>query len=203
MFGLQHPLTCKPWTTLSNPCNKVRAKYFSKEVFLRLPSCVFIMRRLFMRLSLILCRCDAEWWCRWLYNTRINAKIDLFPSNAFLKGSQVFGADIGIPFLSAVMEPLPGVKISFPSEDNQIIITMWILASQTASVFWSASDISEWSWPWLKCGVMVNAGGNGEPSSNPKRSRFIFTNPSDRAGYDTRSIFKRSLTGLNSEFSFS
>ena len=28
-------------------------------------------------------------------------------------------------------------------------------------------------------------------------------NPSARAGYDTRLIFKRSLTGLNSEFSFS
>ena len=27
--------------------------------------------------------------------------------------------------------------------------------------------------------------------------------PSARAGYDKRSIFKRSLTGLNSEFSFS
>ena len=27
--------------------------------------------------------------------------------------------------------------------------------------------------------------------------------PSARAGYDTGSIFKRSLTGLNSEFSFS
>ena len=31
----------------------------------------------------------------------------------------------------------------------------------------------------------------------------IFTNPSAREGYDTRSIFKRSLTGLKSEFSFS
>ena len=31
----------------------------------------------------------------------------------------------------------------------------------------------------------------------------VFTNPSVRAKYDTRSIFKRSLTGLNSEFSFS
>ena len=30
----------------------------------------------------------------------------------------------------------------------------------------------------------------------------IFTNPSSRVGYDTRSIFKWSLTGLNSEFSF-
>ena len=28
-------------------------------------------------------------------------------------------------------------------------------------------------------------------------------NPSARAGYDTRSIFKQSLTGLNSQFSFS
>ena len=32
---------------------------------------------------------------------------------------------------------------------------------------------------------------------------IIFTNPSALAEYDTRSIFKRSLTGLNSEFSFS
>ena len=30
---------------------------------------------------------------------------------------------------------------------------------------------------------------------------YIFTNPSARAEYDTRSIFKRSLTGLNSELS--
>ena len=33
--------------------------------------------------------------------------------------------------------------------------------------------------------------------------KVLFTNPSARAGYDTRSIFKQSLTGLNSEFSFS
>ena len=32
---------------------------------------------------------------------------------------------------------------------------------------------------------------------------ILFANPSARAGYDTRSSFKRSLTGLNSEFSFS
>ena len=32
---------------------------------------------------------------------------------------------------------------------------------------------------------------------------LIFTNPSAQAGYDIGSIFKRSLTGLNSEFSFS
>ena len=31
---------------------------------------------------------------------------------------------------------------------------------------------------------------------------ILFTNPFARAGYDTWSIFKRSLTGLNSEFSF-
>ena len=31
----------------------------------------------------------------------------------------------------------------------------------------------------------------------------LFTNPSAQAGYDTKSIFKWSLTGLNSEFSFS
>ena len=36
-----------------------------------------------------------------------------------------------------------------------------------------------------------------------ERELIIFTNPSARAGYDTRLIFKRNLTGLNSEFSFS
>ena len=36
-----------------------------------------------------------------------------------------------------------------------------------------------------------------------KRNYSYLPNPSARAGYDTRSIFKRSLTGLNSEFSFS
>ena len=40
-------------------------------------------------------------------------------------------------------------------------------------------------------------------SVEDRQSRILFTNPSARAGYDTRSIFKRSLTGLNSEFSFS
>ena len=35
------------------------------------------------------------------------------------------------------------------------------------------------------------------------KNRSYLPNPSARAGYDTRSIFKRSLTGLNSEFSFS
>ena len=36
-----------------------------------------------------------------------------------------------------------------------------------------------------------------------RRGLSIFTHPSARVGYDTRSIFKRILTGLNSEFSFS
>ena len=35
MCGLQFPLTVKPHTTFSNTCNKVRGKYFVKEVFLR------------------------------------------------------------------------------------------------------------------------------------------------------------------------
>ena len=43
--------------------------------------------------------------------------------------------------------------------------------------------------------VLVHERGLGPES--------IFTNPSARAGYDTRSIFKRRLTGLISEFSFS
>ena len=42
-----------------------------------------------------------------------------------------------------------------------------------------------------------------KPKYDTKVGLIIFTNPSARAEYDRRSIFKRSLTGLNSEFSFS
>ena len=42
-----------------------------------------------------------------------------------------------------------------------------------------------------------------EPPIHIALKRSYLPNPSARAGYDTRSIFKRSLTGLNSEFSFS
>ena len=35
------------------------------------------------------------------------------------------------------------------------------------------------------------------------KASIIFTNPSAQAGYDTTSIFEQSVTGLNSEFSFS
>ena len=55
-FGLQHPLTCKPLNNLSNPCNKVRGEYFSKDVLPASLSCVFLPA------SLSLCRCG------WLYN---------------------------------------------------------------------------------------------------------------------------------------
>ena len=40
-------------------------------------------------------------------------------------------------------------------------------------------------------------------SDSPDERNTKFTNPSARAGYETKSIFKRNLTGLNSEFSFS
>ena len=41
-FGLQHPLTCNPSTTLSNPCNKERGKNIIKEVFLSFLHTYFI-----------------------------------------------------------------------------------------------------------------------------------------------------------------
>ena len=58
-----------------------------------------------------------------------------------------------------------------------------------------ASGTTWWWWWWTHFSVV-----KGQKDYN--RSVILFTNPSARAGYDTRSIFKRSLTGLNSEFSF-
>ena len=44
LFGLQLPLTRKPWVTLFEPCNKVRGTYIYKEV---------------LRVYLLLCRYDT------------------------------------------------------------------------------------------------------------------------------------------------
>ena len=65
-------------------------------------------------------------------------------------------------------------------------------------------------WP---CQLMLNTSNASlQRSKTPQTSvldiiisnlMVLFTNPSARVGYGTRSIFKRSLTGFNSEFSFS
>ena len=51
---------------------------------------------------------------------------------------------------------------------------------------------------WTRVAVSISFDDN-----HYNHGHLLFTNHSARAGYDTRSIFKRSLTGLNSEFSFS
>ena len=51
-------------------------------------------------------------------------------------------------------------------------------------------------------GIVVGPTGSVQLGAR-RTTRYYSPNPSARAGYDTRSIFKRSLTGLNSEFSFS
>ena len=55
---------CSVSSTLShaNLTNKMRGKMLLKK-----SSCVFLQAFSFMRLSLMLCRCDA-WTCKWLYN---------------------------------------------------------------------------------------------------------------------------------------
>ena len=77
MFGLQHPLTCKP---LNNPFEPFAIKW-EVNIFLKKSSCVFLPASypscvlsscIFVLASvLILYHCDAEWWCRWLYNSTI------------------------------------------------------------------------------------------------------------------------------------
>ena len=54
---------------------------------------------------------------------------------------------------------------------------------------------------WIICTLFYAF--DNEKWKNCNLNHFIiFTSPSARAGYDTRSIFKQSLTGLNSEFSY-
>ena len=66
MLGLQHPLTCKPW-------NKARGEYFSKKVFLRLPSCV-LHSCVFLRASVSIC--ESLWYGKWVYNSITRPEIE-------------------------------------------------------------------------------------------------------------------------------
>ena len=55
MFDLQLPLTCNPWTTLSNLTNKVRGKIlFKKSSCVFLPSCVLYFLRQYVS-SIYMC----------------------------------------------------------------------------------------------------------------------------------------------------
>ena len=74
---------------------------------------------------------------------------------------------------------------------------VWMTASHLnspglLSVFWSFTTLLYFGWSSLVIQL-----------SSPPVPLILFTNPYARAGYDTRSIFKLSLTGFNSEFSFS
>ena len=81
-------------------------------------------------------------------------------------------------------------KYSFVAE-NILSPLMWV---KCFAIFWYMGSLW-WVYYMTKVAQAVQGTCCGW--------QYIFTNPSARAGYDTRSIFKRSLTGLNSEFSFS
>ena len=65
IFGIQLPLTCKPWVTFSNPYNKVRGTYIYKEVFARLlfiASVCILHEHVYVSISILIL-------CIWEYNT--------------------------------------------------------------------------------------------------------------------------------------
>ena len=62
------------------------------------------------------------------------------------------------------------------------------------------SNPSTMNWMWHKVNFKQNLMNWIHRFPSPIS---IFTNPSTQAGYDAKSILKQSLTGLNSEFSFS
>ena len=66
--NVRSPASCH-MQTLKQPFRTLAIKWevniFEKKPSCVLSSCVFVLASV-----LILCLCDAEWWCRWLYNTR-------------------------------------------------------------------------------------------------------------------------------------
>ena len=93
-------------------------------------------------------------------------------------------------------------------EDDASYWVNFEMATTAIRILFDDDDFIWWWWWWF----VWNAKRMTQVIEwilklQPQRSGFylmiLFTNPSARAGYDTRSVFKRSLTGLNSEFSFS
>ena len=83
IFDLQLPITCNPWTTLSNPCNKVRGKILLKKsscVFLPASlslSCLRLINSLRQYVSSIYMYISA-WTCIWECNTSSDIWFILF-----------------------------------------------------------------------------------------------------------------------------
>ena len=81
MFGLQHLLTCKPWTTLSNLTNKVRGEYVVKKSFCVFFPASFIRASIFLRASVFII-IKSLWYGKWVCNTwmltkRLEKKLDV------------------------------------------------------------------------------------------------------------------------------
>ena len=88
----------------------------------------------------------------------------------------------------------------YPAEE---VLDEFVLISVATPLYLIMKTISCWFYGTTKI-IQLCTPSIAHRISLPVRNMFtIFTYPSARAGYDTRSMFKRSLTGLNSEFSFS
>ena len=57
------------------------------NIFVKKSSCVFLPALSFMHLSLLLCRCDAAWTCKWLYNISWWSFMGEWVTASLLKGS--------------------------------------------------------------------------------------------------------------------
>ena len=89
----------------------------------------------------------------------------------------------------------PQLQLSASMAQNSTSLSIWFKVNSQLTLFQNLQIF------------MTIASGHDvihTPASFPIWSLLLYLpNPSTRAGYDTRSIFKRSLTGFNSEFSFS
>ena len=135
----------------------------------------------------------------------------------FLSGvSQVWIQNFPFPRLVASPTEGPSLPYYLPIAGGRIFGFIILFTNPSARAGYDTRSIFKWSLTGLnsefsfsKTSGLTKAEGPSLPYYLPIAGGrifgfiILFTNPSARAGYDTRSIFKRSLTGLNSEFSFS
>ena len=139
------------------------------------------------------CRFDSgvKWW---IYVSSIVT---------YLRKKSFFGALKQLQIMHSIVDALL-FFMNFPIDkcSCKMLITQPsdILSSSAISRNFNLRSVKTSSWSFL-----VFSGTTAEFGWPEHSASFvsIFTNHSARAGYDTGSIFKRNLTGLNSEFSFS
>ena len=128
---------------------------------------------------------------QWFHDCSLTIRIQFNISHLFAHSQMINSFDSFIWSIDGTLTGTTTLGQSGPGSNDSEGVLLIAQSSRTGA--WRLDSLAfspgHYYWCWCSRGYLLTLS--------------YLPNPSARAGYDTRSIFKRSLTGLNSEFSFS